>query len=123
MNPRDPSPSAKRSPSVFAQRRTVPRYMMVATTDLSDASKTVRLTCRVTEISRKGCYIDTMNAMPVGTLLNLRISRDQGDFITRAKVVYAHQNMGMGLTFLDPPEDQLRILDSWLEELASSEPG
>jgi hypothetical protein len=72
---------------------------------------------RVTEISRTGCYVDIMNTLPVGTLLNVSISCDQGTFVTRGKIVYVQERIGMGVVFLDPPKDQLEILDSWLAAL------
>jgi hypothetical protein len=30
------------------------------------------------------------------------------------------EQMGMGIAFVDPPQDQLKILDSWLAGLPSS---
>jgi hypothetical protein len=71
---------------------------------------------RINEISRKGCYVDTLNPFPVGTVLNIVISRDQGSFATKGNVIYAHQGIGMGVAFLDPTDEQFKILDSWLAE-------
>jgi hypothetical protein len=34
-------------------------------------------------------------------------------------VIHVQEQMGMGAEFVDPAEDQLRILDSWLAELPS----
>lgn len=98
------------------ERRSVPRYAFVATTELTDAASATKLTGRVTEISRKGCYVDIVNALPVGTLLNLRISCDQGAFVSRGRILYVQEHIGMGVVFLDTPTDQLEILDSWLAQ-------
>ncbi len=98
-------------------KRMVPRYSFIATTELTDAENATRLSGRVTEISRQGCYVDIMNALPVGDVLNLRISNDQGTFVARGKIIYVHERIGMGVVFMDPPEDQLHILDTWLQEL------
>jgi len=73
---------------------------------------------RISEISRKGCYLDILNTLPVDTALQLRITRDQGSFATMARIIYVQEGIGMGLAFVDPPQDQLQILDSWLAELA-----
>ena len=75
------------------------------------------LSGRVTEISRQGCFVDVVNSFPVGTQLKLRITCDQGAFETRAKILYVQQGIGIGITFLDTPEDQLKILDGWLVDL------
>ena len=95
----------------------VPRYSFIASTELTDATNATRLSGRVTEISRKGCYVDIMNALPVGDELNLRISNDQGTFVAKGKIIYVHERIGMGVVFMDPAKEQLDILDTWLHEL------
>jgi PilZ domain-containing protein len=98
-------------------KRMVPRYSFIASTELTDAANATRLSGRVTEISRKGCYVDIMNALPVGDELNLRISNDQGTFVAKGKIIYVHERIGMGVVFMDPAKEQLDILDTWLHEL------
>lgn len=112
--PDSPSDSATASRG----RRTVLRYSFVATTELTDLSSAIRVSGRVTEISRKGCYVDIQNALPVGTSLNMCISRNQGTFVTKGKIIYVHEGLGMGVAFLDTAKDQLQILDSWLAGLS-----
>ena len=111
------SPRSPRGKAALQVQRAVPRYTFVATTELTDSASAIRLSGRVTEISRQGCYVDTMNALPVGTSLNVRIARDQGAFVTKGKIIYVHERIGVGVVFIDPPKDQLEILDSWLAEL------
>jgi hypothetical protein len=31
-------------------------------------------------------------------------------------VIYVHEGIGMGIVFVDPTEDQLEVLNSWLAE-------
>ena len=97
----------------------MPRYTFAATTELIDCTSAIHLSGRVSEISRQGCYVDTLNALPVGTPLNVLISRDQGIFVTKGEVIYVHEGFGVGVAFLNPSQDQLRVLDSWLAELPS----
>ena|ERR1700733_3903453 len=106
--------------STYSQQREIPRYSFVASTELTDTKNTVRLSGRVTEISRRGCYIDTLNALPVGTPLEMRIVRDSGTFITTGKTIYVHDRIGMGVAFTDCLPDQLEILDFWLSEFSAS---
>jgi hypothetical protein len=106
--------------STFSKQRTLPRYNFIATTELTDMGSATRLSGRVTEISRNGCYVDSLHALPVDTVLTLRISRDQGTFATQGKIIYVHERIGMGVVFLDPPKDQVEILDSWIIELPST---
>ena len=71
---------------------------------------------RMTEISRKGCYVNTPNTVPVNTLLKVVVSCDDKTFMTNGKVIYVHEGIGMGIVFVDPTEDQLEVLNSWLAE-------
>ena len=109
------------SPRSSNERRKIPRFTFVATAELTDSASGMKLSGRVTEISRRGCYVDLLNA-PMGTALDVRISRDQVTFVTKGKTLYIHleEGIGMGIGFLDPPEEQLQILDSWLAELPSA---
>lgn len=104
----------------YTQRRALPRYMFTASADLLDTSNAMKISGRVAEISRKGCYVDLLNAPPPGTLLKIKIYRDAGTFETGGKVVYIHERIGMGVAFMDTTEDQLKILDAWLAELPPS---
>ena len=109
------------SPRSSNERREIPRFTFVATAELTDSASGMKLSGRVTQISRRGCYVDLL-AAPMGTDLDVRISRDQVTFVTKGKTLYIHieEEIGMGIAFLDPPEEQLQILDSWLAELPSS---
>ena len=109
--------SPGKSASKVAERRTSPRHAFVATTEISDSAHSLRLSGRVTEISRQGCFVDVVHQMPVGTMLKLRITCDQGTFETRAKILYVQQGIGMGMTFVDTAEDQTKILEKWLVDL------
>ena len=101
------------------ERRAVARFALIATVEMTEPSTDTRFSGRVSELSRNGCYVDVLNALPEGTLLQIRISRDRGTFATKGKIIYAHPGMGMGVTFLDTSPEQLKILDSWLAELSA----
>ena len=102
--------------STYRTQRTVPRYTFVAVAEIIETATQTCVMGRINEISRKGCYVDTLNPFTVGTNLNVVISRDQRTFAARGNVIYAHEGIGMGVAFLDPTDDQLRILNSWLAE-------
>jgi PilZ domain len=103
----------------YRNRRAVPRYTLIAAVEIVESVSEVRMSGRVSEISRQGCYIDLLNTLPIGTSINVRISRDQGTFSSPGKIVYAQQGMGMGVAFIDTGAEQLKTLDVWLEELTS----
>jgi hypothetical protein len=103
----------------YPEHRQVPRFTLIATVSLREPDTDTKIAGRISEISRKGCYADVMISLPEGTLLEVVISRDQGVFHSKGKIIYVQQCMGMGIVFIDPAADQLKILDSWLAEIAS----
>ena len=76
-----------------------------------------QLSARTSELGLGGCYIDALNPFPKGTLVQLRVLRDQGVFETKAKVVYCDPRFGMGLAFAGITPEQQSLLEAWLAEL------
>ncbi|HTR46986.1 MAG TPA: PilZ domain-containing protein [Verrucomicrobiae bacterium] len=103
----------------YAERRAVPRYGLIATAELLEPASGVRISGRISEISRKGCYVDLLNTLPIGTIIQVRVSRDQGVFACPGRIIYIQEGMGMGVAFFDVSDEQLKVLDSWLAELAA----
>lgn len=109
MGPSDPN----------GERRAVPRFAFIATADVIEPVSQTRISGRVSEISLHGCYIDILNTLPTSTAVRVRISTDSGSFDSAGKIVYVQENMGMGIEFIEPARDQLRVLESWVAELAA----
>jgi hypothetical protein len=103
----------------YREHREVPRFTLIASIELREPHTDTRISGRISEISRKGCYVDVLITLPEGTALDVRISRDQGVFETKGKIVYVQHGMGMGVTFVNPAADQLKLLDTWLAEISS----
>ena len=101
----------------YREKRSVPRFSFIATAEIVEPVSDVHIAGRISEISRKGCYVDILNTLPVGTQIRIQVSRDQGTFATPAKIIYVQEGMGMGVAFLDPAPDQVAVLESWLTEL------
>jgi hypothetical protein len=69
----------------------------------------------ITQINRKGCYVQSIETLPADTLLRIAISDGNEDtFVSAAKVLYVHDGVGMGISFVDSTEDQDTKLNSWL---------
>ena len=107
------------SGNAHREQRTVPRYAFIAHVDVVEPASDTKIAARVSEISRKGCYVDVLVTLPTGTIIQLKIQRDSGSFTTKGRIIYVQDGMGMGVAFLDIAEDQLKILDGWLVEIAS----
>jgi c-di-GMP-binding flagellar brake protein YcgR len=101
---------------VGADRRTHPRYEFVASAKLMAAESGARIETRVRDLSQQGCYVDTSNALPLGTMTDVRIAKGAQLFEARARVVYSRAGKGMGLMFIAIEPEQLRTLETWLAE-------
>lgn len=99
-----------------ADRRTHPRYEFVAAVEVVAAESGARIETRVRDLSQQGCYVDTNNALPLGTVTNVRITKGAQLFEARARVVYSRASNGMGLVFTAIESGQFGILETWLTE-------
>lgn len=102
-----------------AKRRAVRRCPLVASAEVTDLSSGTLLTGRSSEVGLGGCYVDSLNPFPVGTLIGVKLLRDCGVFEAKAKVVYCDPGFGMGLAFTDMTPDQRLLLEAWLTEIVS----
>ena len=106
----------------FAVRRANPRFAFFA-----EAEATLRdgtsVPAQVSELSSHGCYIDTLEPIPIGTELRLRISSGISTCELPGKVIYMHSGYGMGIfgmgvVFGRMAAEQTSAVSSWLRDLA-----
>ena len=109
----------KKKTSQWTNQRSVLRCPLVASAEMTDLHSGTRLSARISELSVGGCYVDALTPFPEGTLVKLRIIRDQGAFESNGKVVYTHANFGMGIAFTNVASDQRSILEGWIAEIIS----
>src|ERR1700680_3749816 len=102
-----------------AKQRSVRRCPLVASAEVTELGSGALLSARTSELGLGGCYVDALNPFPLGTLVGLRILRDQGVFEAKAKVVYCDPRFGMGLAFTEMTPDQRSLLEAWLAEIVS----
>jgi PilZ domain len=100
------------------EKRSCPRYPFSPAVEAFDLQADTRIMGRLSDISRNGCYVDTINPFAKDAVVTLTITSDNRSFKTQAKVVYSKIGMGMGLLFTTAAPEQLRVLGSWLNELS-----
>jgi hypothetical protein len=110
----------KKKSKEYSQKRAAKRCPMVATAEVLDLGTNTRLSARTSEIGIGGCYVDAMNPFPIGTVVNVRIERDQGAFEAKGKVVYCDSTMGMGVAFTAMAPEQRAVLEDWLAEIVKA---
>jgi hypothetical protein len=108
----------------YAVKRMNPRFPFFA-----DAEITLRngkwLPAQLSEISSRGCYIDTLEPIPVGTDLDLCICDGVSTCELNGKVIYKHSGgglgvVGMGVLFGEMGTEQHSTIDTWLRGLAEN---
>ena len=100
------------------KQRKFARFAFISTADVIGLDTNTRLSSQTSELGMGGCFIDTLNPFPEGTLVRVRLVKDSGAFESGAKVVYVLPGFGMGLAFAHVPHDQKLTLEKWIAELA-----
>src|ERR1700676_2342900 len=93
------------------------RYPFVASAELLEENSGARMNSRISDLSLNGCYVDTVNSLPDGTLVHLRIFTETHSFEAPATVVYSHAFMGMGMKFREVQPKSEEVLRLWLPEV------
>jgi hypothetical protein len=106
-------------PDVMADRRDSPRYALILAAEVLEIATGATMSARSSDVSRSGCYIDTLNPVSVGSQVKVQLRRGDVVFDTIARVVYVCPGLGMGLNWgTDMLPEKLLTLDRWLSEAA-----
>jgi hypothetical protein len=89
---------------------------MVLAAEVVELPTGAKLSARTLDISRTGCYIDTLNPIPQGSEVRVRITHHEDIFVASARVVYMSYGLGMGIAFGKVEDEQLARLDRWFSE-------
>lgn len=98
----------------YTVARTTPRFAFIAEAEVVG----MKDHARVSELSARGCYIDSINPLPKGTDVRIRIRYGCSTCEFSGAVIYTHAGFGMGVAFGELTAEQRSTLDVWLEELA-----
>jgi PilZ domain len=96
------------------ERRTAPRYPLILSAEVTDLASGARFESRTADISRTGCYIDTLNPIPPGSKIHVRLQHESESFESDGRVIYISPGLGMGVAFTSQAPGQIEILDKWL---------
>jgi len=102
------------------ERRRAPRYPVSLDAEVTEVETGAKLNGRTSDVSRLGCYIDTINTSPKGTKIVVRLKHSDEIFQTGAVVIYSSQGLGMGVAFTNFSPDQQALLDGWLATVSVS---
>jgi PilZ domain len=77
---------------------------------------------RCSDLSERGCYVDTLSPLTLGAVVRVRIVRNEREFEAEAIVAYAQIPMGMGLAFTGMKSEDQETLRCWISELSGGQP-
>jgi len=103
-------------------RRKSPRFVLIVFATIAEPGGK-KLSARTSDVSKTGCYIDTLAPLAKGTRVYVQLRQGRERFETIGTVVYVNPGLGMGIQFHEPVlPDQLEILTRWLENAARLRP-
>lgn len=103
-------------PEASVERRSGARYAMVLAAEVVESPSGARLNARTADISRSGCYIDTLNPIPPGSRVRVRIAHHQEVFQAIGRVIYVSPGLGMGIAFGNVEPEEYARLERWFSE-------
>lgn len=102
-------------PGAMRDRRDAQRVPLILAVEVVEAYSGTRLSARTSDVSRTGCYIDTLNPTPTGTVVRVKFNHEGEQLDLLGRIVYVSPRLGMGVRFDESiSPDQLAVLDRWL---------
>jgi len=102
-------------PGTMQDRRDAQRLPLIIAVEVVEVDSGARLAARTSDVSRTGCYVDTLNPTPTGTIVRVKFNHNEEELDLLARIVYVSPRLGMGVRFDESiSPDQLAVLDRWL---------
>jgi hypothetical protein len=111
-------PFAKRLTEVV-ERRSATRKPFVGEILIVELNSGAKLSGRTCDLGIHGCYIDTLNPYPQGTLVRIRVQHGKEMVEVKGKVAYRLASLGMGVAFYDLTPENRATLEEWLSRADS----
>jgi len=102
-------------PGTMQDRRDAQRLPLIIAVEIVEVDSGARLAARTSDVSRTGCYVDTLNPTPTGTVVRVKFNHNGEQLDLLARIVYVSPRLGMGVRFDESiTPEQLAVLDRWL---------
>ena len=106
-----------------SERRCTTRSAFTAPVEMVEMRTGSLIRAHTSDLSPQGCYVDTLNPLPMGSAVRMQIQRGGLILDVLANVSSRHAGSGMGLVFGEITEAQRGILESWLGDLGLARRG
>jgi PilZ domain len=108
-----PTPTIRPVDFRHAERRRVPRVPFKATSVVTQTDSSQMVVAQTTELSRFGCFVQTVKPYPKGTRVHIEVAEAGTTFVASGAVAYVTSE-GMGVVFSMVESDNQAILENWL---------
>jgi hypothetical protein len=98
----------------IVERRSAPRQPFIAEVQVIEISSGAKLSARSCDLVANGCYVDSLNTFPVGTLVQVRLKKEKTIIEVKGSVVYRMPGLGMGIAFNNLTPETHEALEKWL---------
>jgi hypothetical protein len=116
------NPSSSKTAQAAEERRSASRHALVVTAEAEELPGGIKLPARISDLSVRGCYLDTLNPFAPGKRIRIHLTKGNETFHSLAVVVYSHNGMGMGVAFTDIDPSARETIQKWLAEPAGGKP-
>jgi hypothetical protein len=104
--------------TIMAERRSHLRFPFTASVEAIEPKSGTRIHGRSTDLGLGGCYVDSLSPFAVGTVVKIRITKNDECFDAKAMVTFSQVGMGMGLSFVASEPQQSALFQRWVTELS-----
>ena len=102
----------------YAEKRRYPRLPVLVECQVEGASG--RATMRLTDLSPKGCFVDTTMTFPPGTQVSLVATLGGAEVRLSGRVVPMQQSgYGFGIEFTDLDDASQKQLEAYIQQASS----
>ena len=108
--------SVRESFPMQSERRRAPRYQLLANAEIVELRSDAHFKARTSDVSLFGCYVNSVNWLPAGTDIQLRVTHKYTTFTALSIVARSEPAMGMGVRFTVVESDQQTVLKGWLAD-------
>ena len=99
------------------ERRRRPRIPFNATSVITESGSSQIVVAQTSELSRFGCFVQTVKPYPKGTSVHIEMSEGGTTFVASGAVAFVSSE-GMGVVFSVVEPDCQAILEAWLSRIA-----
>ena len=105
--------------STEPDRRHHPRYTVQVQIEIRQEGGNFPMRLETTDLSRGGCYIQLIPALPLGVRVQVTLWLDGAPVAIQGRVVTRHPQFGNGIMFLDFEGEGDQLLNRYLQAITT----